>query len=84
MKKKKKLEFYQKWIVACMLMTILAVTASYMLAAFGMDSVEGLSIALVNQVLTVDAWSILGYACQNSIRAWAADKYKWKSEEIGG
>jgi len=81
MKKKKKLEFYQKWIVACMLMTILAVTASYMLAAFGMDSVEGLSIALVNQVLTVDAWSILGYACQNSIRAWAADNTSGRAKK---
>ncbi len=84
-KKKKRLEFYQKWIVVCMCVTIAAVATSFVLAFMGMDTVQELSISMVNQVLTMDMFTILGYAFQNSARAYVADKYSYKKdEEIGG
>ena len=40
---------------------------------------------MVNQVLTMDMFTILGYAFQNSARAYVADRYGMKNdEEIGG
>lgn len=85
-KKKKRLEFYQKWIVVCMVVTIAAVATSFVLAFLGMDTVQELSISMVNQVLTMDMFTILGYAFQNSARAYVADRfgYKKEDEEIGG
>lgn len=84
-KKKRKLEFYQKWIVVCMCVTIASVAASYTLAFLGMDTVQELSITMVNQVLTMDMFTILGYAVQNSARAYVADRYGYKpDDEIGG
>lgn len=85
-KKKKRLEFYQKWIVVCMIVTIAAVATSFVLAFLGMDTVQELSISMVNQVLTMDMFTILGYAFQNSARAYVADRYGMKrdDEEIGG
>ena len=84
-KKTKRLEFYQKWIVVCMCVTILAVAASFTLAFLGLDTVQELSISMVNQVLTMDMFTILGYAFQNSARAYVADRYGYKNDdEIGG
>ncbi len=84
-KKKKRLEFYQKWIVVCMVVTILSVATSFVLAFMGLDTVQELSITMVNQVLTMDSFTILGYAFQNSARAYVADRYGYKKDdEIGG
>lgn len=84
-KNKRKLEFYQKWIVVCMCVTIMAVATSFVLAFMGLNTVQELSISMVNQVLTMDMFTILGYAFQNSARAYVADKYGYKkNEEIGG
>ena len=74
-KKRKRLEFYQRWLVACMALTLTACFLSYILAFLGLDPVAELSIALVDKLMTIDIVSMLGYAGQNSVRAWAADKY---------
>lgn len=73
--KRKRLEFYQRWLVACMCVTIAACFLSYILAFLGLDTVSELSVALVDKMMAVDVVSMLGYAGQNSVRAWAADKY---------
>lgn len=84
-KKKKRLEFYQKWIVICIVVTICAVATSYILAFLGLDTVQELSIALIDHVMTMDCFTILGYAFQNSARAYVADRYGYKKDdEIGG
>lgn len=84
--KRKRLEFYQKWLVACMVVTLVACFLSYVLAFFGLNTVSELSIAMVDKMMTVDIISMLGYAGQNSVRAWAADKYGYpdKSDEPQG
>lgn len=74
-KKKKRLEFYQKWLVVCLVTTIAACFCSYLLAFLGLNTVSELSMSLVDKMMTVDIISMLGYAGQNSVRAWAADKY---------
>lgn len=74
-KRRKRLEFYQRWLVACMALTLTACFLSYLLAFLGLDPVAELSIALVDKLMAIDIVSMLGYAGQNSIRAWAADKY---------
>lgn len=83
--KRRRLEFYQRWLVALMIVTIVACSLSYLLAFLGLDTVSELSIALVDKILTIDAVSLLGYAGQNSVRAWAADKYgRHKEDEAEG
>jgi len=69
-----------------MVVTIAAVATSFVLAFLGMDTVQELSISMVNQVLTMDMFTILGYAFQNSARAYVSDRfgYKKEDEEIGG
>ena len=79
--KRKRLEFYQRWLVACMIITFTACFLSYLLAFLGMNTVSELSIALVDKIMTVDVISLLGYAGQNSIRAWAADKYGYNKSK---
>ncbi len=74
-KKRKRLEFYQRWLVACMIVTIVACFLSYVLAFLGLDTVSELSVDLVDKMMAVDVVSLLGYAGHNSVRAWAADKY---------
>lgn len=84
-KKRKRLEFYQRWLVACMALTLTACFLSYLLAFLGLEPVSELSIALVDKLMTVDIVSMLGYAGQNSVRAWAADKYGMNStEDVAG
>lgn len=68
-----------------MVVTILSVATSFVLAFMGLDTVQELSITMVNQVLTMDSFTILGYAFQNSARAYVADRYGYKKDdEIGG
>lgn len=68
-----------------MVITVLSVATSFVLAFMGLDTVQELSIAMVNQVLTMDSFTILGYAFQNSARAYVADRYGYKKDdEIGG
>jgi hypothetical protein len=68
-----------------MILTLTACFLSYFLAFLGLNTVSELSIALVDKLMTVDAISVLGYVGQNSVRAWAADKYGYnKNDEPQG
>lgn len=81
--KRKRLEFYQCWLVICLVFTIAACMASYVLAFLGLDTVSEVSVALVDKMMTIDAVSMLGYAGQNGVRAWAADKYGYHNKVEG-
>lgn len=79
--RRKRLEFYQCWLLICLIFTVLACVASYVLAFLGLETVSELSVALVDKMMTIDAVSMLGYAGQNGVRAWAADKYGYNKPE---
>ena len=73
--KKKKLEFFQKWLIGCSLVTASYITFSYLLAYLDKEPLQELSIAIMNTLLAVDGTSVLGYVTQNCVRAYSADEY---------
>ena len=66
--KKKKLEFTQKWLIGCAVLTFLFLGLSFLWAALGFDPLQDLSIAIVQATLS-----------QNSVRAYSADRWGFKS-----
>lgn len=80
-KAKKKQEFSKKWLIACMSVTIFFCTLSYVLSFLEKDPVQELSAAIINAMFIVDGTSFLAYALQNSMRAYAQDKYLTKRKE---
>lgn len=70
-----KLEFSKIWLIMCGAITFLCCAVSYILAFCGLDTVQDLSIALVQTLLAVDGASFAGYIFQNSVRAFSEDKY---------
>ena len=74
-KKKKRLEFTQKWLIGCALLTFLFVGLSFFWSVLGFDPLQDLSIAIVQTALSLDGVSIGAYALQNSVRAYSADRW---------
>jgi len=71
----KKMEFSKKWLVGCIIVSIIFTSFSYGLALFDKNPVENLSIS-INQILwTNNAVSFMGYTIQNFMRAYSKNKY---------
>ena len=56
--KKKKLEFTQKWLIGCAVLTFLFLGLSFLWAALGFDPLQDLSIAIVQATLSLDGVSV--------------------------
>lgn len=74
-KKKKHLEFSQKWLIGFAVFTMICVGLSYLFSVLGLDTLENLSITIVQVCIGGVAVQFLGYNAQNSVRAFSADKY---------
>lgn len=74
-KRKKKLEFTQKWLIGCAAVTVIYVSLSYLLSYLEKEPLQELSIAIMNTLMVVDGTSVLGYITQNAVRAYSVDKY---------
>ena len=80
-KKKKHLEFSQKWLIGFAVFTMICVGLSYLFSALGLDTLENLSISVVQVCIGGVAVQFLGYNAQNSVRAYSADKYGISTSE---
>lgn len=73
--KKKKLEFAQKWLVGCMIISVVFTSLSYILSWFDKNPVESLSMTIIQTLWSSTGFSFAGYTILNSVRAFTGSKY---------
>lgn len=78
---KRKTEFSKKWLIACITASIAYTAASYVLAAFDKQPLESLSATIVETLWGASGVSFIGYALQNSARAFAFRKLGAEEQE---
>lgn len=74
-KKKPKMEFSKKWLIGCVIISLVYTTLSYILAFKGLDTVEQLSIEILQTLWGTSAVSFVFYCGQNSVRAYTSSKW---------
>ncbi len=86
-KKRKKREFSKIWLVCCIVISVIFTAASYILAAFDKQPLETLSASVLETLWGASGVSFVGYALQNSVRAYTASKFgipvKQRGDENG-
>ena len=80
-KNEKKVEFSKKWLISCIVLTAIFSAVSYILASCGKDPVVELSIKIVDIMWGTSGVSFVGYAIQNSVRAFTASKFGLPTKE---
>lgn len=82
--KKKKLEFTQKWLIGCGIVTVVFLAMSFIWSMLGFDPLQDLSAAIVQTTLSLDGVSVGAYALQNSVRAYSADRWGYNPPDDDG
>ena len=72
---KHKTEFSKKWLVGCILASLFFTLLSYILAWFEKDTMESLSITIIQTLWGTSGISFGAYVVQNSIRAYSKNKF---------
>lgn len=80
-KLKKKMEFSKKWLIGCIIISLIYTLLSYILAFFDKNTVEALSIEVINTLWGTSGISFIGYILQNSVRAFTSSKFGIPKEE---
>lgn len=80
--RKQKIEFSKKWLIGCIIVSIVYTTLSYILAFCGKDTVENLSIEIIQTLWGTSAISFVFYCGQNGIRAFTGSKWGIPKEEV--
>ena len=83
-KHKKKLEFTQKWLIGCGILTFVFLSMSFIWSMLGYDPLQDLSAAIVQTTLSLDGISVGAYALQNSVRAYSADRWGYNPTDDEG
>ena len=88
-KTKQKIEFSKKWLISSIVISIFYTSLSYLFAWFDKNTVEALSIQIIETLWGTTGVSFCGYALQNCCRAYTAskfgipqEKHNTESEEI--
>lgn len=81
-KQRVKMEFSKKWLCACVIISIMYTTFSYVLAWFDKNAVETLTVEIIETLWGASGISFVAYALQNSVRAFTASKYGIPIEDI--
>ena len=71
----RKRQFSKIWLGVCITVSLIFTAASYALAAFDKNPVSELSVAVVETMWGTSGISFVGYALQNSVRAYTASKF---------
>ena len=74
-KPKKKIEFSKKWLIACVVISLFYTTLSYVFGWFEKNTLETLSIEILQLLWGSSSVAFIGYVLQNSVRAFTASKY---------
>lgn len=77
-----KMEFSKKWLIGCIIISIVYTTFSYILAWFDKNTVETLTVEIIETLWGASGVSFVAYALQNSVRAFTASKYGIPIEDI--
>ena len=77
-----KMEFSKKWLIGCIIVSIVYTTFSYVLAWFDKNAVETLTVEIIETLWGASGVSFVAYALQNSVRAFTASKYGIPMEDI--
>ena len=80
-KPKKKMEFSKKWLVASIVISLFYTTLSYIWGWFDKNTLETLSIEIIQTLWGTSGISFVGYALQNCVRAYTSSKFGLPSEE---
>lgn len=81
MKKPKKTEFSKKWLIGCLIASVGFTATSYILAFLDKNPVAELTSAIIETLWGTSGISFVGYALQNSIRAYTASKFGLPAKE---
>lgn len=74
-KPKQKIEFSKKWLISCVVISIFYTSLSYLFAWFDKNTVEALSIQIIETLWGATGISFCGYALQNCCRAYTSSKF---------
>ena len=78
---RKRKQFSKVWLVTCIAISVSFTAASYVLAALDKNPVTELSAAIVETMWGTSGISFVGYALQNSVRAYTASKFGMPEKE---
>ena len=81
-KPKKKMEFSKKWLIGCIIISIVYTTFSYVLAWFDKNTVETLTVEIIETLWGASSISFAGYVLQNCVRSFTASKYGIPIDDI--
>lgn len=74
-KKRKPMEFSKKWLIACMVISFFYTSLSYIFGWFEKNTLENLSVEILQLLWGSSGISFVGYILQNSVRAFTASKF---------
>lgn len=77
-----KMEFSKKWLIGCIIISIVYTTFSYVLAWFDKNAVETLTVEIIETLWGASGVSFVAYALQNCVRSFTASKYGIPMEDI--
>ena len=77
-----KMEFSKKWLIGCIIISIVYTTFSYVLAWFDKNTVETLTVEIIETLWGASSISFAGYVLQNCVRSFTASKYGIPMEDI--
>ena len=77
-----KMEFSKKWLIGCIIISIVYTTFSYVLAWFDKNAVETLTVEIIETLWGASSISFAGYVLQNCVRSFTASKYGIPMEDI--
>ena len=81
-KSQKHMEFSKKWLCACVIISMVYTTFSYVLAWFDKNAVETLTVEIIETLWGASGISFIGYTLQNCVRAFTSSKYGIPIENI--
>ena len=81
-RKNVKMEFSKKWLIGCIIISIVYTTFSYVLAWFDKNTVETLTVEIIETLWGTSGISFVSYALQNCVRSFTASKYGIPIEDI--
>ena len=77
-----KMEFSKKWLIGCIIISIVYTTFSYVLAWFDKNTVETLTVEIIETLWGTSGISFVSYALQNCVRSFTASKYGIPIDDI--
>ena len=80
-KKRKRMEFSKKWLIACIVISLFYTTLSYVFGWFEKNTLETLSIEILQLLWGSSSIAFVGYVLQNSVRAYTSSKFGSPSQD---